>query len=170
MANHGVIRTDRMYGTDVAANLVSVKYMGTGATATAIDNGNVVKLDGLMAGEREVYKGVTPAASDALDNIAIIATPEVLYDEHKKGLEEFENEAGRICRAYIPHTHDIFSVTADALDIASGATVAVGWVAELKAGTKLTLKASATSGSTQVGKIIAIETVGRYTYYVIQVV
>lgn len=53
MANHGVFRSDLMSGTDVAADLVSVKYMGAGSTETAIDNGCVVKLDGLMTGERE---------------------------------------------------------------------------------------------------------------------
>lgn len=170
MAIHGVIRTDRMYGTDVAANLISVKYMGSGTTPTAIDNGNVVLLDGLMTGEREVYKGKTPAANSALDSIAIIATPEMFYDERKKNLEEFENEAGAICRAYRPHTHDIFSLTKEALEASDFDAVAAGDVVELKAGTKLQVVSSLTSLSTQVGKILAIETAGRYTYYVIEVV
>ena len=37
MANHGVFRSDLMSGTDVAADLVSVKYMGSGTAETAID-------------------------------------------------------------------------------------------------------------------------------------
>lgn len=167
---HGVIRTDLMSGTDVGADLVSVKYMGTGTTPTAIDNGCVVKLDGLMDGEREVWKGVTPAANTPLADIAIIATPEVMYDERKKNLDEFENEAGTIARGYIVHhTRNIFSVTKDALNIGAGVTPAVGYVAELMAGTKLNIVATATASSTVVGKIIAIETAGRYTYYVIKV-
>ncbi len=170
MANHGVIRTDRMYGTDVAANLVSVKYMGASNTATAIDNGNVVKLNGLMTGEREVYKGNTPAANTSLDEIAIIATPEVFYDERLKNLSDFVNEAGKICRAYIPHTHDIFSVTADAINAADVTAIQAGWVVELMAGVKLNVVSSLTSNSTQVGTILAIEKAGPYTYYVIQVV
>ena len=45
---YGVVRTDRMYGTDVGAGLVSVKYMGSdGSTATEIQNGSVVKLGDL---------------------------------------------------------------------------------------------------------------------------
>lgn len=166
---HGVFRSDLMSGTDVAADLVSVKYMGDGSTETAIDNGCVVKLDGLMSGEREVWKGVTPSKNTALSDIAIIGSEEVMYDERKKNLDEFENEAGVISRGYVPHTRNIFSVTADALNIADGTTPAVGNVVELMAGVKLNVAASATSGSTQVGKIIAIETAGRYTYYVIKI-
>lgn len=165
---YGVVRTDKMMATDVRSMLESVKYMGAGSTATAIDNGNVVKLDGsLMTGEREIKKGVTPAANDALDAIVLIASPEVMYDERKRNLDEFQNEAGKVCRGYHLHSGDIFSVTKDALD--GAATPAVGNVVELKAGIKLNVAASATSGSTVVGKIIAVDVVGRYTYYVIQV-
>ncbi len=161
---HGVIRTDRMYGTDVGANLVSVKYMGAGTTETAIDNGCVVKLDGLMEGEREIFKGVTPEAGTPATKIAIIATPEVMYDERKKNLDEYENEAGTVCRGYIPHSGDIFSVTKEDLD-ASG-DIAVGNTVEVQADVKLKVSASATNA---LGKVIAIEKAGRYTYYVIQV-
>lgn len=168
MANkHGVIRTDLMSGTDVAADLLSVKYMGEGATETAIDNGNVVMIDGLMEGEREVRLGKTPAANTPIDQIAIVATPEVLYDERKKNLDEFVNEAGAICRAYIPRSRNIFSVTAEALNLNGEA--AVGHVVELMAGVKMNVVASATDGSTVIGKIIAIEKGSRYTYYVIQI-
>ncbi len=165
---YGVVRTDKLMGTDVRSMLESVKYMGAGSTATAIDNGNVVKLDGsLMTGEREIKKGVTPAANDALDAIVLVASPEVMYDERKRNLDEFQNEAGKVCRGYHLHSGDIFSVTKDALD--GAATPSVGNVVELKAGIKLNVAASATSGSTVVGKIIAVDVVGRYTYYVIQV-
>ena len=165
---YGVVRTDKMMATDVRSMLESVKYMGAGSTATAIDNGNVVKLDGsLMTGEREIKKGVTPAANDALDAIVLIASPEVMHHERKRNLDEFQNEAGKVCRGYHLHSGDIFSVTKDALD--GAATPAVGNVVELKAGIKLNVAASATGGSTVVGKIIAVDVVGRYTYYVIQV-
>lgn len=166
---HGVFRSDLMSGTDVGADLVSVKYMGTGTKETAIDNGCVVKLDGLMTGEREVWKGVTPAANTPLTDIAIIGSEEVMYDERKKNLDEFENEAGVISRGYIPRSRNIFAVTADALNIGDGVTPAVGYAVELMAGVKLNVVATATSSSTQVGKIIAIETAGRYTYYVIKI-
>jgi hypothetical protein len=165
---YGVVRTDNMFGTDVRAGLVSIKYMGAnGQTATAIENGNVLKVGALMSNEREIFVGAAPAANDDLKDIVLVATPEVMYDERKRNLDEFINEAGRACRGYRLHKGDIFSVTKDALD--GVAAPAVGNAVELKAGTKLNVAASATSGSTQVGKIIAIDVVGRYTYYVILV-
>lgn len=167
MANeiHAVVRTDLMTGTDVAADLRSVRYMASGDTETDIDNGCVVKLDGLMDGEREIFKGVTPAADTDLGDVVLVATPEVMYDQRKQNLTDFYNEAGRPCRGYILHKNDMFSVTADALD----GTPEVGNVVELQADVKMKVVASATGGSTTVGKIVAVETVGRYTYYVILV-
>ena len=168
MAKYGVVRTDNMYGTDVRAGLVSVKYMGAdGNTATEIENGNVVKIGALMDGEREIFVGGDVAVADVITDIALIASPEVMYDERKRNLDEFINEAGKACRGYRLHTGDIFSVTKEAL--AGAAAPAVGNIVELAAGTKLSVAATATSGSTVVGKIIAIDIVGRYTYYAIKV-
>ena len=166
---YGVFRSDLMTGTNVGADLVSLKYMGSGSTATAIENGCVVALDGLMTGEREVWKAVTPAANTDKNKIVIVASPEVMYDERKKNLDEFINEAGTIARGYIPHSRDIFSVTADALNIGAGVTPAKGYIVELMAGTKLNVVSSATASTTTIGQIIDIEDAGRYTYYVIQV-
>lgn len=166
---HGVFRSDLMSGTDVAADLVSVKYMGSGSTPTAIDNGCVVKLDGLMSGEREIWKGVTPAANTALSDIAIIGSAEVIYDERQKNLDDFVNEAGSVSRGYIPRSRNIFAVTEDALNIGSGVTPAIGSIVELMAGVKLNVVSTATASTTTVGKIIAIEKTNRYTYYVIKV-
>ena len=76
MANkkHAVIRTDLMTGTDVAADLRSVRYLADGATPTDIDNGCIVKLDGLL-------EGVTPATDTPMKDLVVIATPELMYDE-----------------------------------------------------------------------------------------
>lgn len=166
---HGVVRTDLMTGTRVEADLRHVKYMVDGAndssTPTAIDNGNVLKLDGMLS--REVWKGVAPAANTALKDIVLIATPELFYDERVRNLDAFVNEADTVARGYILHENDIFGVTADALSAA--ATIAVGDIVELQADTKMKVVKSATSGSTVVGKVVAIETVGRHTYNVIKV-
>lgn len=165
---YGIVRTDNMYGTDVRAGLVSIQYMGAdGKTPTAIENGNVLKVGALQSGEREVYVGGAVAAGDKIGDVVLVASPEVMYDERKRNLDEFINEAGKNCRGYRLHTGDIFSVTKDALD---GATApAVGNIVELKAGTKLNVVATATANSTTVGKIIAVDVVGRYTYYAIKV-
>lgn len=166
-----VVRTDKMFGTDNRAGMCSVRMQSVGEDDKivyhAIENGNVVKLVGLEAGEREVYIANTPAANTPISQIALIATPELMYDERKHNLDEFINEEGKIARGYRLHTHDIFSVTKDALD--GAAEPAIGNVVELKAGTKLNVVASATSGSTVVGKILDINVVGRYTYYAIEV-
>ena len=167
MAKHAVIRKDRLYGTDVAPALVSMRFLDANGDGAEIDNGNVVKLNGLMDGERELYKAVVPAANTALEEIAIVGTNEVMYDERKKNLDDFVNEAGADSLGYRPHKGDIFSVTAEALDAA--ATIAKNDIVELQAKTQLKVVKSATANSTKVGEIIAIEKAGRYTYYVIEV-
>ena len=168
MAKNAVVRTDNMYGTDVRAALVSVKYMGSGGeTPTEIQNGCVVLLDGLIEGEREVYKGKDVTGNEAMKDIALIASPEVMYDERLRNLDDYINVAGKACRGYILHDGDIFSVTKEALDGES--QPAVGHFVELKAGVKLNVATIATSGMTTIGKIIAVDKVGRYTYYVVRV-
>lgn len=167
----GVVRTDKMHGTDSGVGLVSFKYLPSG-TKTAIENGNVVLLNGLLADstgaipDREVYKAVTPAANSAIKDVVLVAGVEVMYDERKKNLDEYENEAGKIVRGFHLSTNDIFAVTADCID----GTAAKDSVIELEAGTKLKAVESLTSGSTQVGVCEQVENTGRYTYYVIRVV
>ena len=164
--SYGVVRTDLMYATDVRSGLVSIKYMGAdGETPTAIENGNVLKVGALMEGEREIHVGSAVAANDKMSDIVLIATPEVMYDERKRNLDEYINDVDRICRGYRLHVGDVFSVTKDAL--AGVSEPAVGNVVELAAGTKLNVATSATSGSTAIGEILAVDVVGRYTYYAI---
>lgn len=166
---HGVVRTDKLSGTDNRAGIVSVRYQPS-STETEIDNGNVVEIKGLETGSREVYVGDTPTAKSEKKNIVLIASPEVMYDDTKRSLEDFYNEAGKIARGYYLYTNDVFSVTKDALDGAEAP--AVGDIVELKAGTKLNVVEASTGlteGSTQIGTIIDINAVGRFTYYVIQV-
>ena len=163
---YAVVRTDKMFATDNRAGLVSVRYQ-PGDTMTAIENGTVVKLNGLEDGSREVYKGVTPAAGDAIADIVLIASPEVMYDERKRNLDEFINEAGDIARGYHLHTGDIFSVTKDAL--VGVEAPAIGNTVELAAGTKMNVATDATGGATVIGKIIDVNVAGRYTYYAIEV-
>jgi len=91
----------------------------------------------------------------------------VFYDERLHNLSDFINEAGTNARVYYLHTGDEFSVTEEG--VAAAATVAVGNIAELQAGTKIKIVASATSGSTVIGKVIAVEKTSRYTYIVIRV-
>lgn len=163
---HAVIRKDRLYGTDVAPALVSLRFFADNAAAD-IDNGNVVKLEGLMDGERELYKAVAPAANTGLEDLAIVGTNEMFYDEREKNLDLFYNKAGKSALGYRPHKGDMFGVTAEGLDAA--ATIAKGDIVELQASTKLKVVKSATAGSTKLGVIADINKAGRYTYYVVEV-
>lgn len=167
---HAVIRTDKMFGTDNRTGLVSLEYFtgsGNSKAAAAIDNGNVVLLGALIDGEREIYEASAVEAGSDINKVVIVATPEVNYCPLDYPIDKFENVAGKPARGYFLTPNSIFSVTKDALS--GAANPAVGNLVELAAGTKLKVVASATANSTQVGKIIAIETVGRFTFYVIQV-
>lgn len=159
---YAVVRTDNMTGSDVRSQLVSVKHMGAdGNTPTAIENGNVLALAGLMSGEREIFVGEVPAADADLNTIVLVASPEVLYDERDRNLSDFINEAGKPARGYRLHSGDIFSVTEKAL---SG-TPTVGGNVTLDAATKL----AAGGSGTAVGTIIGKEVAGPLTFFVIEV-
>lgn len=170
MAIHAVVRTDLMSGTDVRADLVSITYMGAdGQTPTDIDNGNVLKVGSLMAGDREVFVGAVPAANSNLNDIVLLAAPEVMYDERLRNLSDFYNVKNKAVRGYRLRSGNLFGVTADGLEGTFTSANAVGKIVELQASTKLKVVASLTSGSTQVGTIEAVEVAGPYTYFVIKV-
>ena len=82
-------------------------------------------------------------------------------------ITEFTNKAGELARGYFLTPHSIFSVTKEALQ--GLGTPAVGNIVELSNTTQLNVVATATEGRTKVGTIIAVETVGSLTFYVIEV-
>lgn len=158
MANYAVVRTDLMHGTNNPADLVSIKYQ-VSDTDAAIENGNVVVVGGLISGEREVRKGTIPSATSTRDELALIATPELIYDETpRKTYADFRNEAGAVARGYRLCSGDIFSATIEAFGgRAALAAVVVGDIVEIAASTKLNIVETLTSGSTAIGKVIAKE-------------
>lgn len=155
-----VIRTDLMSGTNQLADLVSLRFYDSSEPAE-VENGVIVKLEGYEDGQREVMKAVAASESDDLNDCAIVAGVEVMYDERKKNLDEFINEAGKATRGYIPRSRNIFSVTKEGFVggtvPAKGDTVGIGTGGKIK------------KDGTNLGKCIAVETAGRYTYYVIQI-
>jgi len=158
-----IIRLDNVGFTKNPALIKSVKYLPADV-ATAIENGQFVAIGGLVAGEREVHKATTPTATAT--NFGIVCTPELSYREAGyNGLDTYENEAGQVIRVGILGKGDIYSATVEGFDKAP----AVGNIVELQAGTKGKVVATLTASSTQVGKIIEIETVGRFTFYVVEV-
>lgn len=158
-----VIRTDLLSGTDVAADLVSLRVYDTdGETPIEVENGSIVELIGYEGGQREVMKAKLATASSNVADCAIVATEEVMYDERKKNLDEFINEAGTICRGYIPRSRNIYSITKEGF-VGGTAPSAVGAKVGLGAGGKLD------TAKTGYGSVMAIEVAGRYTYYVIKI-
>ena len=175
MANkYGVVRTDRMLGTDAAPALISALYLPDD-TATEIENGAIVKavalaaetVDGVTVTERELYKAETPEASTAIDELALVASVELMYKDEDRALSDFINEAGKPIRCYRLHKHDIFSVTTEALDYTG--TIAKGWAVFAGDQVKMKAAASAANGATKIGTVLDIETVGPYTYVVVEV-
>lgn len=172
---YAVVRTDKMFGTQVKSGLQSFRFFKEvegEETQAEIENGNVVMIDGLLSEEvegetvvtnREQYHAVTPTATADKKDILLVATPEVVFTKSHNALDEFINRADMPARGYHLHENDIFSVTDEALD----GKAAVGKFVELQAGTKL--KVAAEAGDATIGKIIQIEQVGRYKYNVIQV-
>ena len=157
-----VIRTDLLSGTDVAADLVSLRVYDADDNQIAVENGTIVELTGLEEGQREVMKAVLATAGSKVEDCAIVASEEVIYDERKKNLDDFVNEAGTICRGYIPRSRNMYSITKDGFvggvaPNAVGASVGIGADGKLDA---------AGSGF---GTLMAIEIAGRYTYYVIKI-
>jgi len=163
MANHAIVRLDNVSAQYDGALIKSAKFYN-GETVAAIDNAQVVTLDGLLSGEREIYKAVAPAA--VTDKIYLTAGVELMYDESEyHGLEDYTNEAGKPFRVIELQSGDTFSATAEAFD----ATPVVGNFVVVTAGsTKLAVKATVTDEHV-IGKIVQIETVGPNTYYVVSV-
>lgn len=157
-----VIRTDLLSGTDVAADLVSLRVYDAGDNQIAVENGTMVELKGYEEGQREVMKAVLATAASKVEDCAIVASEEVMYDERKKNLDEFVNEAGAICRGYVPRSRNIYSITKEGF---------VGGTAPTEVGAEVGLGADGKldAAGTGYGTVLAIEIAGRYTYYVIKI-
>lgn len=164
MTKHAVIRTDLMAGTEDYGQLKSVKFYKSSSPA-AIDNGNLVVIDSLLAGEREIYKAVAPTSTSKPSHLYITAGVVLFYDQSVAHYEdEWENAADTAIRAYKLHDGDVFGVTVDAFTSEPEVGNFVEFTAE---NTKMTGNSSASA--TSFGKVIAKESAGRYTYWVVAV-
>ena len=170
MANHAIVRLDVMLANNAMSDVKSAMYYSAYTNATtntpaAIDNANIVELqDILLPNDRELWVATTPTVSST--NIGLVTTPEVDYDE-RLTIFDFENKAGKPIRVHLlsKGVGQVFSATAEAFNT----TPTVGDVVEVQAGTKMKVVASATNGSTTIGKIVGIEDVNGTTFYVVKV-
>lgn len=155
-----VIRTDLMSGTKQPADLVSLRFYGADGKVAEVENGVIVELQGYEDGEREVMKAVAASAGSDLNNCAVVAGVEVMYDERKRNLDEYINEAGKAVRGYIPRSRNVFSVTKDGfvggVVPSKGAEVGIGANGKIDA------------AGTGLGECVDVEVAGRYTYYAIK--
>lgn len=156
-----VIRTDLVSGTKQPADLVSLRFYNAKGEKAEVENGVIVHLQGYEEGEREVRKAVAATAGADLNECAIIAAPEVMYDERLKNLEDFINEKGKAVRGYIPRSRNTFSFTKEGF--VNGVVPAVD--AEVGIGANGKIDAAGTG----LGKCVHIEQVGRYTFYAIEI-
>ena len=171
---HTVVNLDRMSGTEDSSQLLSVRFYDGNDDYADLDNGAIVKLgdlesrtvNGTTVYEREIRKATTPAGTESLSELALVANPELIYDESvRHPLGDYYNKAGEAIRAYRFHQNDGFSMTADGF---SGSP-ARGKVVVLGASTKPTVKDSAGSGDVVIGKIDDVFTLQGYTYYYVVV-
>jgi len=140
----------------VERQLTDAEYVGTKRVAILIDeemdNGCVVKLKGLKDGELNLYEVEDVAKDTPLNEVFLVATPEVMTDERlSKSLDQFYNIKGKTGNAERLIEGNIFGLTAEAF---SG-TPQVGSYVELEAGKRqLKVVASPTALTTTVGKIV----------------
>ena len=156
-----VIRTVLMSGTNQPADLVSLRFYNGEDKPAEVENGVIVKLEGYEDGQREVMKAVAASADDDLNDCAIVAGVEVMYDERKKNLDEFINEAGKATRGYIPRSRNIFSVTKEGF--VDGTVPEKGDEVGIGGGGKID------AAGTGLGVCVDIDVAGRYTYYAIKI-
>ncbi len=160
MANYCVIRTDLVSGTKDPDQLVSLRFYANDKAAE-VENGVIVELKGYEEGQREVMKAVVATADSNMADCAVVAAPEVMYDERKKNLDEFINEAGKAVRGYRLVDRNLFSWTKEGF--VGGTVPTVGGKVGIGANGKL----DATGAG--FGECVYIEDAGRYTYYTIKI-
>lgn len=139
-----VVNLDRMSGTEDSSQLLSGRFYDGNDAPAAIENGSVAvvgaletrTVNGETITEREIYKLTAPAGTEDLEDVVLVASPEVVYGyKTHYNLDEFTNEAGSAVRAYYLHQFDGFSLTADGFDgtPAKGKYVVLGDTVKLKA-------------------------------------
>ncbi len=155
-----VVRLDKCQAT-VNGNIESVVH------TQELQNGMVINLGALKAGHTELREVAVPAtATLGTEEVLLVYSAEVMYDERKNKLVDFVIDAGKPARAFHLTVGDIFTITDDGI---TGATVVGEYV--IPANASLRLAASATLGTTRfAGKVIAKETFNGVPATVIQVV
>ena len=153
---NAIVRLDNIAATKNGTFIKSVKLN------KELQNGSIVEIGGLVTGEREMHVTATPKVTTTY--FGMLTTPEIMYDE-KKQIKDFINTTEKPARATILQKGDIFSVTVEAFT----ETPIVGKIIELGTTEVMKVVATATVGSTVIGKVVEIDIVGTNTFYVVEV-
>lgn len=178
MTKHGVVNTGCISGTENCTDIYSVLVYNAGGSATVdCDNGTIVSfgttktLDTTIDGDEntEVYKvTLNSTATTNIDSLAIVASPELIYDEITyHPLEDFYNEAGKVARAFALTKRSRFALSKECFSNSGDITVGNYVVVD---GAKL--KAQASTGGSSATTIGVVEKILTYTYetfYVVRV-
>ena len=106
----GIFIAENMVSTDVGV------YLRSGIQSTAIENGSIVKLNGLAEGKEEVYNTAV-IATVATDQVYFVDGVELEYDEQlTRGLHDFENPKDKPFRLRKPALGDRFSISNNMID------------------------------------------------------
>lgn len=160
---YAIVRTDSMSGTTDFSMLVHGRYVGADDKYAEIENGSIVLVGDLEANERESHKYLDIAEDTTIQQVALVAEPELIRDEcHHKGIADYINVAGKCIRAYMLHKNDVFAVSADAF---IGTAPTKGQAVSINSGKH---KMVAGTGDLAIGKCIDIEVKKYQTYYVIK--
>lgn len=140
-------------GIFIAENMASTKLgslLRSAQLDTAIENGSVVKLGELVAGELDLYEA--GAVTAITDSVYLVDGVELEADEQlTRGLDDFENPANKPFRVRQALKGDRFSISESVIT----GTVKEGEFVEIPAtGNKLAAKATATEGATLVCKVV----------------
>lgn len=166
MAGYAVVNTDLMSATDVRSGMRSFRYGSIDPatkefTGKEIENASIVALDSLIDPNQDLWLAVDPTASTPLEDLVLVATPEIMYDERLKNLNQFINEPDTNCTGMLLHKNDIFSATVEAFD----AEPKVGDKITVQAGTKMKVGGT----GTQIGVVTDIRIHNRIPYYGVKV-
>jgi len=158
-----VFRCDNMPGIDNRAFIASVLVQDAKGKNIEVENGAIVEVGALVPGQHDLYTAKLATSSSDIAKCAVLGTPEVIYTDYvtERNLDAFKNEAGVPAAAYLLKDGGVFSVTKEGF---------VGGTAPSEAGGTVGLGADGkidASGS-GLGEVLAIDVVGRYTYYAIR--
>lgn len=155
MAKYTKFRSDNLAGTHLGSKLVSLRM------SEDLENGSIVLVGALEAGEREVKTCTAPTAGATIGQLAILGSEEVVKNVKYDTVGDFINLKDSVARGYVLTKNDVFAVTAKAFTTAPEVGAEIG----VAAGSHKMV----TDGEIKIGKCIAIEPDGATTWYVVEV-